>query len=85
MDLLKRAKNYATIQTPLLIKADRINARIHQLEQIVKNRSKNETITTHELEELLKAIQMIIYQELNIKGKEEWKWDYISKKKNYIR
>ena len=85
MNLFKRNQkasgSYAPVETNLLVKADRINSRIQKLGETVKTRNPKETITNEEFVETIKAIPMIISQELNIRGKEEWKWDYISRQK----
>ena len=85
MNLFKRKQkvsgSYAPVETNLLVKSDRINSRIQKLGETVRARNPKGTITNEELVETIKAIQMIISQELNIRGKEEWKWDYISKQK----
>lgn len=71
------SEHYAPIEGNLLVKADRINQRIQNLMDKALTRKKNQrkkiTIDETELKELLKAIQIIVAQELNNKGKEEWK------------
>lgn len=74
------SKHYAPMETVLLVHADRINQRIYDFVQAQKKRNKyrtdryETTYTEKDLDEILRAISIIIAQDLNTKGKEEWKW-----------
>lgn len=76
----KLSKHYAPVQTNLLVRADRINQRIQDLVDKTIARQKIRTprrnITEKDLQEILAGIRIIIAQELNTKGKEEWKYGY---------
>lgn len=73
------SKHYAPMETQLLVRADRINQRIYDFWQKQKERNKNRidryetTYTEKDVEELLRAISIIVSQVLNVRGKEEWK------------
>lgn len=69
--------HYAPIETNLLTRADRINNRIFKFAEQIKREHKAkklESISIEDFDKIMRAMQMIISQELTIKGKEEWKW-----------
>lgn len=72
MGLFKKkhpTSTYAPVETNLLVKADRINTRIEKLKGIVLNQYKKQ-IPAKDFEDVIKAIEIIVSQELNTKKKE---------------
>lgn len=76
----KPAPHYAPIEGYLLVRADRINRRIYNFAEAIKNSNKK-SISMAEFDKTIRAIQMLVSQELTYKGKEENKWGYLIKKK----
>lgn len=80
----KPSSHYAPLETFMLVKADRINQRLYEFTKRQKARKQMEAwgsgYTEKDLDEIVKAIGIIISQELTIKGKEEWQWENLMRK-----
>ena len=80
----KPSSHYAPLETFMLVKADRINQRLYEFTKREKARKQTEPwrgYTEKDIDEIVKAIGIIISQELTIKGKEEWQWENLMRKK----
>lgn len=69
----KLSPHFAAIQGNLLVRADRICRRMRKFSDVILKDDNTEVISKKEFVKVINTLEMVIYQELNIRGKEGWK------------